>query len=331
MRNGVNNGMMTFKEKSEKTKKAVSLVARIIGIAVCVAYYVLWTFGKKIFGEYSTEYRSINLFSDAGDVIFWLRLVSIIIFVVTVSIAIRFILGFIASFLKKGKAFVNLLSGCIKCIAVVAILFMTLQLCGVDTVTLLTGIGIIGLVVGLAAQPLIEDILAGMFIVFEGVFDVGDMIVYNDFRGEVKDIGVRTTQIIDWGGNIKVVNNSDLRAYVNLSSKPSVAICEVSVAYEESVERVESVFNANVDRILKDIPNIIGGLKFCGVSELGASGVTLLIIADCDESNKYSVQRALNREMKLIFDENRITIPFTQVVVHEAKDKDSGDAQASAK
>lgn len=317
--------MITFKEKSPETKKLVSDICSWAAIGLAAVYFVLLAFGGLIFGKDSLFYRSINLFSGAGDYNVPLRIISIVFFVLTVSLVLRLLLDWIATFMTKGKAFINLTVNIIRCVAVIVIIFMILKVCGVDTVTLLAGVGIIGLIVGLAAQPLIEDILAGLFIVFEGVFEVGDMIVYDEFRGEIKEIGVRTTQIIDWGGNIKVVNNSDLRAYVNLSSKLSVAVCEVDIEYGESIERVEKVINANLDKIKQAIPAIVNGPTYCGVSALGASGVTLMFIADCAETSKYSVQRALNREIKLMFDKNDINIPFTQIVLHQADDSASED------
>lgn len=97
------------------------------------------------------------------------------------------------------------------------------------------------LIVGLGAQPLIEDIIAGLFIVFEELFDVGDIIVIDGFRGTVKEIGIRTTQIEDAGGDIKVVNNSDIRTLIDMTSQLSLAICEVDIEHGETLERVEVV------------------------------------------------------------------------------------------
>ena len=118
---------------------------------------------------------------------------------------------------------------------------MILKTLGVDTTAILAGIGILGLIVGLGAQPLIADIIAGLFIVFENVFEVGDIIVVDGFRGTVDDIGIRTTKIEDVGGNIKVINNADIKTLVNMTQALSVANCEMSIEYGESLERVEAI------------------------------------------------------------------------------------------
>lgn len=309
--------MITFKEKSSDTKKKFRTVLAIVLGVVSAAYLVLLAFGGLIFGKNSDFYRSINVFSKAGDAIVWLRIISFTFFILICSLVVRLLLKWICTWLDKGKAFMNLLISFVKYIAVIVLIFIILKLLGVDTTTLLAGVGILSLIIGLGAQPLIEDILSGLFIVFEDLFDVGDIIVYDDFRGEVKEIGIRTTRIVDAGGNIKIINNSDMRTFVNMTSQLSLAICDVQIEYGESIERVEAVIAKHIDEIKAAIPDILDGPYYRGVSELGSSGVTLKFLAGCSESTRFQVQRDLNRQIKLLFDANNINIPFTQIVVHE--------------
>lgn len=295
----------------------VDLVARILLLAVVAAYYILLAFGKYIFGAGSLFYRSLNLFSGAGDPNVWIRTVSYIFFILSASYIVRLVLSLSTKLMKKGKAIVNLLCSLIKYLAFIVLVFLVLRAFHVDTVALLAGVGIVSLIIGLGAQPLISDIIAGLFIVFEEVFDVGDIIVVDGFRGTVKEIGVRTTQIEDAGGNIKVVNNSDMRTLINMTSQLSLAICDIDIEYGESLERVEAVVMRHLDSIKESIPDIVDGPYYKGVAALGASGVTLRFVAHCDENTKYQVERDLNRQLKLLFDANNINIPFTQVVVHQ--------------
>ena len=94
-----------------------------------------------------------------------------------------------------------------------------LAILGVNTTAVLAGIGIVGLILGFGAQSLIEDIITGAFIIFEGQYVNGDIIILDDFRGTVRNIGVRTTTIEDAGGNLKVVNNSDIRNFQNYDDR----------------------------------------------------------------------------------------------------------------
>ena len=306
-----------MKEKRSGKCGMTRIAFYAVGIAIAVTYFILLIAGKWIFPADSAFYLGIDIFSGtAGNV--WLRSLSYLVFFLTLSFVIRFILKLIASRLRRGRALVDLLCSFIKYIAVIALIFAVLSAWGVDTTALLAGVGILSLIVGLGAQPLIEDIIAGLFIVFERVFEVGDIIVVDGFRGTVKEIGIRTTQIEDAGGDIKV-NNSDIRTLVNMTSQLSLAISEIDIEYGESLERVELVIKDHLAEMKENIPDIAEGPFYMGVSRLGSSGVTLRFTAKCAEMQKFQVERDMNRQLKLLFDRNAINIPFTQVVVHEAQ------------
>lgn len=101
------------------------------------------------------------------------------------------------TFGAKGETVCRLLKSLVKYISVIAMLYFCLALLGIDTATLLASAGILTLIVGLGAQTLVSDILAGLFIIFEGEFQVGDIVTVGDWTGTVVEIGVRTTKIQD--------------------------------------------------------------------------------------------------------------------------------------
>ena len=309
--------MITFKEKPEKVQKTVSTVITVLLLCLAAAYFILLIGGRWIFGENSTFYRSLNPFSGAGDYIKWIRIISYGFFFITIGYLIRLFISWLLTFVKKGKAIFNLLSSFIKYLSVLIFIFASLRALNVDTGTLLAGIGILSLIVGLGAQPLIEDIISGLFIVFENVFDVGDIIIVDGFRGTVREIGIRTTRFEDTSGNFKIMNNSDLRTVINLTDHLTLVPCVVQIEYGESIERVEAVVKDHNEEIGAAIPDIVEGPFYKGVSELGASGVSLKFVARCEEANRFQVERDMNREFKLLFDAHGINIPFTQVVVHQ--------------
>ena len=305
-------------EKTKKFKITAGLVIKCIALAILLVYIVFMAFGASIFGTDNYFYKGLNFFmKDIAEFSLASRIVSYFIFCIGVSWVLRFILRSLAKPLKKGKAIVDIVCSLIKYSAMIVLIFFVLKDCGVDTNAILAGIGILGLIIGLGAQPLIADIIAGLFIVFENVFDVGDIIVADNFRGTVKEIGIRTTKIEDIGGNIKIMNNADLKSIINMTNQLSLAICEVSIEYGESLERVEAILKDNMASIKEAIPDIVEGPFYKGVQALGDSGVLLRFVANCHEDIKYQVERDMNRQFRLLFDKNNINIPFPQVVVNK--------------
>ncbi len=314
-----------------KSKK-LSIFEKVFGcvfLALTLAYFILLAFGKWIFPTNSVFYRSLNIFSGASDPNVFVRILSYSFFIFGSSYIVRLLLTLCLPLLKKTKGLLTILISVIKYAAVLVWVFFVLSSFGVNTTVILAGIGIVSLIVGLAIQPLLADIIAGLFIVFEDVFNVGDVIVADGFRGQVKEIGMRHTQLVDAGGNIKVINNSDIRSMVNLTDQLSLVSVDMSIEYGESLERVEAVIAQNLEQIKKAIPKIVEGPFYKGVSALADSSVNLRFFAMCEEEDRFQVERDLNRQFKLLFDKNNINIPFPQVVVN--KPVEFANATASEK
>ncbi|MEA4912078.1 MAG: mechanosensitive ion channel family protein [Oscillospiraceae bacterium] len=243
---------------------------------------------------------------------------AIILGVCALSTLLRLLLEHTAK-RNRSKTVATLILSVVKYASVIIIVLWCLSRMGVNVAGIFAGVGILTLVLGFGAERLIEDIITGIFIIFEGQYNVGDVIVLDDFRGVVRKIGVRTTTIEDAGGNLKIINNSDIRNLQNRSQNPSVAVCDIGISYAVRVEEIEK-------RVLPCLPEIYERNKtlfkqapeYRGVQSLGESAVVLRFIAYCDETDIFVAQRALNRAIKCMFDDNGIEVPFSQVVVHGA-------------
>ncbi len=307
-------------DKQEKTLRVIGYV--LLSCMLLATLFVI--FGRLIGGVVNTDfYDGIDVFTSAKRFNPYLRSLSYIVCIWSISYVIRKILEGAFRLLKRGLSIISLLCSFIKYVAVIVMVFFILSAFGVDTGALLAGLGILSLVVGLAIQPLLQDIIAGLFVVFEKTYSVGDVVVVDAFRGTVVEIGIRTTKLEDAGGDIKVINNSDIRTLINMTNDLSVAICEVDIEYGESLERVEKVIEENLPILQEKIPAIVDGPYYKGVVQLGVNGVTLRLVARCSEGDKFQTQRDMNRQIKLIFDANGIGIPFAQMVVHQAKEQGS--------
>ena len=279
---------------------------------------LIWDY-KPIFAEVVSQNTALQTLYSEGIPGF-LKCVVIIGIAITIGIALHY-LGKVRKIgSQKTTTVFILVVNFLKWVVVIGAIFMILSACGLRSEFSAAGAGIVALIIGLGSQSLVADILAGIFIVFEGDYQVGDIVILDGWRGEIQAIGVRTTKLIDAGGNIKIVNNSDIRSIINQTKELSLAKCYISTKYEDRIENIEAVIADNIEAIGKKIPKIVEGPFYKGVAELGSSSVDLLFVAKCKESDIYQVQRDLNRELKIMFDNNNIGIPFPQIVIHKGED-----------
>lgn len=248
------------------------------------------------------------------------RTLQIVMIAITLGIFVG-LLGKIRLGNKKGLTIHRLITNFLKWVLAIASAFLVMNAWGADTTMMLASAGVVTLIIGLGSQTLVADILAGIFIVFEGDFQVGDIVIIDGWRGEVVSIGVRTTKLIDWGGNIKVISNSEIKTLVNQTQELSVAVTYVAISYSERIEHVEAIIAKNLEAIKEKIPLIVEGPFYKGVDELGESSVNLMFVAKCREGDLYQVKRDLNREIKILFDDNGIEIPFNQLVIHTEEEE----------
>ncbi|MBQ2183141.1 MAG: mechanosensitive ion channel family protein [Lachnospiraceae bacterium] len=270
-----------------------------------------------------------NIFGDVGKIaqtvtINWATLFQVAV-IIMVMVIITKVVGLILSKINpkrpKARSLVTLTRSALVYITTLVAIFWCLSAIGVNVSTIFASVGIIALIIGFGAQSLVEDMVTGIFLVFEDQFNVGDIIEVAGFRGTVQSIGLRTTAIRDVGNNIKVINNSDLRNILNKSAASSMAVTTCSISYKHNIAEVEEkivdilpkIYEAHTD-IFKATP------RYIGVQELGDSGVVLKFVAEVEEKNVFSGPRILNRELKYWFDQVGIEIPFNQVVIHQAKE-----------
>lgn len=222
---------------------------------------------------------------------------------------------------KKQKTIYSLVYNIVKYFILIVALLMILDVFGVDTKTLIASFGVLGLVVGLALQDMLKDFISGMTIIFENQYCIGDIISVGDFKGEVIGLGLKTTRIRSYTGEVKILSNRNISEVINYSQMPSVALVDVSVAYEEDYSKVEKVLNNLFQDIKKNnrIPFLKNDIKVLGIEELSGSAVIIRIMAETESCKQYDVQRLIMKEIKEKFDKANIKIPYPQIEVHNGK------------
>lgn len=306
-----------WKERNaeQKLQKIISILVGVIGILIVAYSYIQ----RNSYDQSSIFSYIVNKKWAQGPNIFSFSyiLLTIVEVAVIASILTKMISAVSMNFGSRAETIGRLFNNFIKYTSVIGTLFYCLNFLGIQASTLLASAGILTLVVGLGAQSLISDILAGIFIVFEGEFRVGDIVTIGDWRGTVLEIGIRSTKIEDASQNIKVFNNSSITGVINMTKKYSYAFCDVGIEYGESLEKVEALLKKELPHFKQRIPEIAEGPYYKGVISLGDHSVDIRILAQCLESDRIQLSRDLNREILLLFDKHNISIPFPQVVVNQ--------------
>ncbi len=314
--------MLKFKNKKEKVRFFVIAGLIFVFVLLGVLTPIIFkgtTFDTVISNSIGKFFNIVKFFSD--NYINILESIAIIVFMWIINQVLKLILKLLTRKGNHGETIGKLLLSVVAYGSVIVTLFLILSAWGVQTPTLLASAGILGLAVSFGAQSLIEDIFAGLFIIFEKQYVVGDVIQVGDFRGTVIEIGIRVTKIEDINGDIKTINNSDVRGAINTSSCLSPAICDISISYSADLEKIEKIIESNLQKMKDEIPAIAEGPYYKGVQSLANSSVIIRIYAKTLENNKYQVVRDMNRFMKVLFDNNAIEIPFPQLVVHTPKEE----------
>ncbi len=228
-----------------------------------------------------------------------------------------FLLGCFKPKERKAKTLISLFSSLLHYVAALVILCWGLSLLGVNVNAIVASVGIVALIVGFGAESLVADVVTGIFLIFENQYNVGDIVEVNGFRGVVKEIGIRTTSIMDTGENIKIINNSEMKNILNRSDNISRAVSDIAIPYETDLEALEAKLPQLMEDIFQKRKEImLTPPRYLGVQQLADSSVILRFVVDVAEKDIYSGARTLNRDLWLGFRSLGVECPFPQVDVH---------------
>ena len=220
----------------------------------------------------------------------------------------------------------NTIVGIINSLLLFAIWFvviiLVLEAIGVDAKALLAGAGVVSIAIGFGAKDLVKDYIAGMFIVIENQYRVGDVVKLDSTGGRVEAITLRTTSLRDLDGNIHHIANGNVQVITNKTMDYSKINMNISVSYDSDIEKVEKVVNEVGVELYKDVEwaaDIIDPPRFLRITSFGDSAVIIKIVGKTAPERQWAVAGELRKRIKKAFDKKGITIPFPQVVVHQSK------------
>jgi moderate conductance mechanosensitive channel len=273
--------------------------------------------------------------NDVTDLLLWLRTSGLrILLVVAGSLLLARFLRVLADriprLVARGEALTvteaekraHTMAGLLRTVGitilVVIALLMVLREFGLDITPLIAGAGVVGLAIGLGAQSLIRDVIAGFFILLEDQYHVGDVIQAAGVSGQVEQMTMRVTVVRDLQGTAHFIPNGEIKVASNLTKEWSRAVIEVGVGYEEDVDRVIALL-AELCRIFAADPAfgklVLEPPQVTGVEAFAESQVTIRLIAKTLPLKQWEVARELRRRIKARFDHEGVQIPYPHRIV----------------
>ena len=174
-----------------------------------------------------------------------------------------------------------------------------------------------GVALGFGAQSLIKDFINGFFILFEDQFGIGDYVTIGNFSGIIQTIGIRTTVIKDFNGDIHSIPNGTISEVTNHSRGNTRFIVDVDIAYEEDIDNAINAIKECCDKFQKEHEEFINEpMEVLGVSALAASSVTIRTIGRTKPLTQWKMENELRKAIKITLDKKGIEIPYpkTQLI-----------------
>ena len=217
---------------------------------------------------------------------------------------------------KKAQTVLALSKAIMKYVIMIVAFLAILTVYGVNVASIIAGLGLIGAVVGLALQDILKDVFAGMSIILENQYAIGDNIEIDEFRGEVISLGLKTTKVKNYQGAIKVFANRNITEVINYSLASSLAIVDVSIAYEEDLKKVEKVLNDLAEELTSSLEKLEGPVEVLGITNLSDSSVVYRLTVKTEPLENFQIERKIRRAIKDRFELKKIKIPYPQIEVH---------------
>ncbi len=191
-----------------------------------------------------------------------------------------------------------------------------LSIFGVPVTSLIAGAGIFGLAIGFGGQSLVKDIINGFFILFENQFSVGDYVETAGQEGIVEELGLRTTIIRNFAGQVHIIPNGEIGQVTNYSDGKMRVLVDVGISYDENPSEAIDKLEELCQIIAQEKGDVLlEGPTVLGVQELADSSVVLRILAKVKPMEQWAMGRYIKQRVKEYLDEVGIEIAYPHLVL----------------
>ena len=268
----------------------------------------------------------------------FIKVLTVLLMAFVVSFIVRTVINFVVDLMldrrglrhkehqKRAKTLASAFSTFSMILIWVLAFLIGLNVIGVRIETLATSAGLFGVIISFGAQNAIRDIVAGVFIIAENQFRVGDVVKFyyagQQISGKVEEISIRVTKLRDIDGNLHIIRNGFSEIITNRTFNYANANIELLVAYDTDIDKLESVINEVGSAMIMDPmwrEKIIQPIQFTRVAAFENSAIRVKALGQVEAAEQWKVSGEFLRRIKKAFEQNHIIIPFEQVVVHQAK------------
>jgi small-conductance mechanosensitive channel len=243
------------------------------------------------------------------------RMVSLALTLLVLFVAYRLVVRLVQRFVSgrdgsraRVRTFGLLLINLTRWLLAFVVLVIVLTDLGVDVRALLVSAGLVGLAIGFGAQTLVRDLLAGLFLLFEGLVSVGDLLEVGGQRGTVESIGLRVTQLRQTDGSLRVVPNGQLSDFVNLTTGWARLIIDVTVGRDADVGRALGTLESAATAWAGDTRAALETPVAHGIMKITGGDVVLRLMVKVDPARRFDAELELRRRIKEAFDRERLPL-----------------------
>jgi small-conductance mechanosensitive channel len=176
---------------------------------------------------------------------------------------------------------------------------------GVNLAPILAGAGVLGIAIGFGAQNLVQDFLAGIFMLLEDQFGVGDVIAIGDITGTVEAVSFRITRLRDVNGVAWYVRNGTISQAGNESQGWARAVVDFPVSYDRDIPRVRQLMMEAAAGMWRE-PDWHGVIleepEVWGVQSVSTDNVVVRLAARTAPLRQWEVARELRERLKTALD-----------------------------
>lgn len=220
---------------------------------------------------------------------------------------------------KRAETLFKLVKSMSRYITIPVYIILMLPIFGLDPTAVFASAGLLGFVLGFALQDFLKDIVSGIFIVFERIYEVEDYVtIANTFTGTVRSISLKATTLESWTGEIYTINNRDVKDVTNYSNASfAIVVNQIKVSKDTDLNYFKEIFNKEIANIMLSFKGVLIDEPLVkGVDKMDENGYVIEFHSKVKTLEQYQYRRDFNYYLINLCNRHNIKLPHEMVEVH---------------